>query len=66
MLRREYNAANPPPGGFGSAAASKGKAATPTPPPPRSTCFTIVGVDLMVDEELDPWIIEINHLPSFR
>ncbi|CBJ32399.1 conserved unknown protein [Ectocarpus siliculosus] len=66
MLRREYNAANPPPGGFASAAASKGKAATPTPPPPRSTCFTIVGVDLMVDDELDPWIIEINHLPSFR
>ncbi|CAM9273835.1 unnamed protein product [Ectocarpus sp. 12 AP-2014] len=65
MLRREYSAANPTPRGF-AAAASKGKAATPTPPPPRSTCFTIVGVDLMVDDELDPWIIEINHLPSFR
>ncbi|CAB1101985.1 unnamed protein product [Ectocarpus sp. CCAP 1310/34] len=66
MLRREYNAANPTPRGFASVAASKGKAATPTPPPPRSNCFTIVGVDLMVDDELDPWIIEINHLPSFR
>ncbi|CAM9618644.1 unnamed protein product, partial [Phaeothamnion confervicola] len=33
---------------------------------PASTCFTIVGMDLMLDEDLEPWIIEINHLPSFR
>ncbi|CAM9616451.1 unnamed protein product, partial [Choristocarpus tenellus] len=32
----------------------------------QSTCFTIVGMDLMIDDELNPWIIEINHLPSFR
>lgn len=76
MLRREYNMANPIPGN--TSAAAKGKAAaaaaaaaaTPGGPPPslppRSTCFTIVGMDLMVDDALEPWIIEINHLPSFR
>lgn len=74
MLRREYNAANPTTGAF---AATKGKTASGpsgasgggasgAPTPPRSTCFTIIGMDLMVDDELEPWIIEINHLPSFR
>lgn len=70
MLRREYHAANPSSawgrgraGGGGSGGGGKGGA---TAPPPRSTCFTIIGMDLMVDDELAPWIIEINHLPSFR
>jgi len=86
MLRREYNAANPMPGGFpssrgkpaggGPSSPSGGGGSDPrrrggeTPPiqpaPAQSTCFTIVGMDLMVDDELEPWIIEINHLPSFR
>ena len=74
MLRREYHAANPTPGG--AFAATKGKpsaaggpgagGASGAPTPARSTCFTIIGMDLMVDDELEPWIIEINHLPSFR
>ncbi|CAM9909584.1 unnamed protein product [Hapterophycus canaliculatus] len=71
MLRREYFMANPIPGN--TSATAKGKAAVAAasgalaaPHPLRSTCFTIVGMDLMVDDELEPWIIEINHLPSFR
>lgn len=81
MLRREYNMANPIPGGFaatkrkpsggggaGSAGGAGGRGGqSPTPPsPPQSRCFTIIGMDLMIDDELEPWIIEINHLPSFR
>ncbi|CAM9833825.1 unnamed protein product [Chrysoparadoxa australica] len=34
--------------------------------PGPSTCWTIIGMDIMLDDKLDPWIIEINHLPSFR
>jgi len=31
-----------------------------------SACFAVIGVDLMVDSNLNPWLIEINHLPSFK
>ncbi|CAN0012023.1 unnamed protein product, partial [Scytosiphon promiscuus] len=72
MLRREYFMANPIPGYASAATKSRTAAsvatsgATQPPLPSRSTCFTIVGMDLMVDDKLEPWIIEINHLPSFR
>jgi tubulin polyglutamylase TTLL6/13 len=31
-----------------------------------SCSFQILGVDIMVDEALKPWLIEFNHLPCFN
>lgn len=28
-------------------------------------CFEILGFDILVDEKLNPWLIEVNHTPSF-
>lgn len=29
-------------------------------------CFEILGFDIFIDRNLKPWVMEVNHTPSFR
>lgn len=28
-------------------------------------CFELLGFDIMIDSNMKPWLIEVNHAPSF-
>lgn len=32
----------------------------------RSNCYEIVGFDFLVDQDMQPWLLEINHAPDLE
>mmetsp|Transcript_87806 Transcript_87806/g.120938 ORF Transcript_87806/g.120938 Transcript_87806/m.120938 type:complete len:111 (+) Transcript_87806:1134-1466(+) len=31
----------------------------------NSLCFEVLGIDIMIDQNIKPWLIEVNNLASF-
>lgn len=32
----------------------------------NNSCFEVLGFDIMIDAKLRPWLLEVNHSPSFN
>ncbi len=35
-------------------------------PKKKGQCFHVIGIDILVDDELNPWLLEANNNPSFN
>ena len=52
-------------GGVAVEDGESGSGDIPRPEFRGSRCFEVLGLDIMIDNHQKPWMIEVNHLPSF-